>query len=74
MQCPRCGSTELRVRAEVTCSVVQSTDANDRHGPSLEQIDGYEPVVYPGSFTQCFNCDHEGSAQDFGFKGDGFVH
>ncbi len=66
MRCPKCNQSNIRVSANITCYVVNASQASRGEPPELEPIDGYEPYIEPASFTLCVDCDHEGDAESFG--------
>ena len=65
MRCPHCGSHDLRVSAEITCTVVQKTSPNGNVYDALEILQGSEPYWDRDTFTSCVDCYHDGEAKDF---------
>ena len=65
MRCPHCGSSDLRVSAEVTCRVVQKQSPNGDPYDALEALTGSEPYWDRDTFTSCADCYHDGAAKDF---------
>lgn len=65
MRCPSCGSSDLRVSAEITCAVVQKQSPNGDWYDALQILTGSEPYWDRDTFTSCADCYHDGAAKDF---------
>jgi len=53
MKCPSCGSSDLRVSAEITCTVVQKQSPDGDPYDALEALTGSEPYWDRDTFTSC---------------------
>ncbi len=65
MRCPSCGSSDLRVSAEITCTVVKKQSPNGDPYDALEALTGSEPYWDRDTFTSCADCYHDGAVKDF---------
>lgn len=65
MKCPSCGSSDLRVSAEITCTVVQKQSPNGDWYDALQILTGSEPYWDRDTFTSCADCYHDSAAKDF---------
>lgn len=65
MRCPSCGSSDLRVSAEITCTVVQKQSPDGDPYDALEALTSSEPYWDRDTFTSCADCYHDGAAKDF---------
>lgn len=65
MKCPSCGSSDLRVSAEITCRVVQKQSPNGDPYDALKALTGSEPYWDRDTFTSCAVCYHDGAVKDF---------
>ena len=65
MKCPSCGSSDLRVSAEITCRVVQKQSPNGDPYDALKALTGSEPYWDRDTFTSCADCYQDGAAKDF---------
>jgi len=65
IRCPCCGSSDLRVSAEITCTVVQKQSHNGDPYDTPEVLTGSEPYWDRDTFTSCADCYHDAAAKDF---------
>jgi len=65
MKCPSCGSSDLRVSAEITCRVIPKQSPSGDPYDALEALTGSEPYWDRDTFTSCADCYHDGAAKDF---------
>lgn len=65
MKCPSCGSSDLRVSAEITCKVVREQSHNGDPYDALEALTGSEPYWDRDTLTSCAHCYQDGAAKDF---------
>lgn len=65
MNCPQCGSRDLRILAEIVCNVVSDELANASNA-TLEFVEGCDPHFDDNSLAMCNDCDHEAPASSFG--------
>jgi hypothetical protein len=66
MMCHKCGSRDLRVSADITCTV-KEREIGGRLTDVIEPIDGAELYWDRDSWTACQaeGCDHSGEAKLF---------
>ncbi|NVZ07999.1 hypothetical protein HW932_01835 [Allochromatium humboldtianum] len=59
-RCPQCGSTNLRVDCEVTCTLHQTED-----GLETEPVKGEEWHWNDTSWMRCADCEYDDEAWEF---------
>ena len=64
MKCPRCGSRDIRILAEIVCNVISDAPQNASR-VELELVEGCDPHFNDDSLTMCNDCDHEADAPAF---------